>query len=344
MVLFRRNWTMLLFCPTIAVLLALGIAGCLAPPNTRRVVLTSDRMPALRAAVEGHWAASSAQGAWKACAAYGPPIETGRIADRGLKEISGLAVSRKNPGVLWVHNDSGDGPFLYALSTAGALLGRLELKGARAVDWEDLALGPCDAGDCLYVGDIGDNKAMRKSVAVYRLVEPAVQAATPFGEMVVDSVTRFDLVYPKGPRNAESLAVHPNGTVYLLTKKRSTTATLFAFSTAASDRPIRLQPVGNVKIAQGLSRKITGMDIHPDGRRLLLRTYSNVLERRLEPGDAFTQIAQSPERLVPSATEPKGEAVGYDPVHGGYYQISEGTRPTVYCVGCATKTDPGQRP
>ncbi|MEK9751464.1 MAG: hypothetical protein VW236_07935 [Flavobacteriaceae bacterium] len=39
----------------------------------------------------------------------------GYSIDTRLKEISGLVVSRKNPGVFWVHNDSGDAPVLYAL-------------------------------------------------------------------------------------------------------------------------------------------------------------------------------------------------------------------------------------
>jgi hypothetical protein len=32
-----------------------------------------------------------------------------------LAESSGVAVSRTQPGVLWSHNDSGDGPTLYAI-------------------------------------------------------------------------------------------------------------------------------------------------------------------------------------------------------------------------------------
>ncbi|HNT88181.1 MAG TPA: WD40 repeat domain-containing protein, partial [Candidatus Hydrogenedentes bacterium] len=40
-----------------------------------------------------------------------------------LTEISGLLDSRQNPGVFWVHNDSGDAPRLYALSHTGEHLG-----------------------------------------------------------------------------------------------------------------------------------------------------------------------------------------------------------------------------
>ena len=40
--------------------------------------------------------------------------EIGEVPDE-LTESSGLAVSRTQPGVLWSHNDSGDGPNLYAM-------------------------------------------------------------------------------------------------------------------------------------------------------------------------------------------------------------------------------------
>lgn len=41
---------------------------------------------------------------------------TGTFADRRLDESSGVAVSRRNPGVLWTHND-GPRPVLYATDT-----------------------------------------------------------------------------------------------------------------------------------------------------------------------------------------------------------------------------------
>jgi len=73
-----------------------------------------------------------------------------RVTDMGplppeLRESSGLAASRAHPGLFWSHNDSGDGPMLYAIDTTAALLGVVEVEGARAVDWEALGMGPCPA-------------------------------------------------------------------------------------------------------------------------------------------------------------------------------------------------------
>src|SRR6266851_3364421 len=99
---------------------------------------------------------------------------TGTLQSPRVKEISGVAVSRAHPGVLWTHNDSGDGSYMYATDLTGADRGFVRIDGARAVDWEDIALGPCPVrrGACLYIADTGDNDRTRKSVVIYAVPEP----------------------------------------------------------------------------------------------------------------------------------------------------------------------------
>src|SRR6185503_21353754 len=53
------------------------------------------------------------------CAQYGPSRVWAINTTPVLTDASGLAISAKNPGVLWSHNDSGGFPFLYALTTNG---------------------------------------------------------------------------------------------------------------------------------------------------------------------------------------------------------------------------------
>ena len=40
------------------------------------------------------------------------------ITDPRITESSGLAASRQHPGIYWTHNDSDDGPYLYAVDSA----------------------------------------------------------------------------------------------------------------------------------------------------------------------------------------------------------------------------------
>src|SRR5687767_1112606 len=54
-----------------------------------------------------------------------------------LPEASGAALSRRTPGLLWSHNDSGE-PLLFAFDTSGALRGRVHVPNAAVEDWEDV--------------------------------------------------------------------------------------------------------------------------------------------------------------------------------------------------------------
>src|SRR5439155_7112130 len=60
-----------------------------------------------------------------------------------VRESSGIAVSRAHRGVLWTHNDSADDAYVYATDLAGTDRGVVRIRGARAVDWEDIDLGSC---------------------------------------------------------------------------------------------------------------------------------------------------------------------------------------------------------
>jgi hypothetical protein len=82
----------------------------------------------------------------------------GHVRAPEATELSGLVASTAQKGVLWSHNDSGDRARLFALRTDGSLIASLDVPGAEAVDWEDIAVGP---DDTLLVGDIGDNGASR---------------------------------------------------------------------------------------------------------------------------------------------------------------------------------------
>src|SRR5690606_5594728 len=102
-----------------------------------------------------------------------------RVADlpAPLDEASGVAVSRSPNGPVWVHNDSEGTAMLYALDRAGSPVAEIALPEAGAqFDWEDIAVGPCPDGDCIYIGDIGDNLHRRDDRAILRLAEPRIDA------------------------------------------------------------------------------------------------------------------------------------------------------------------------
>lgn len=93
----------------------------------------------------------------------------GRIKAKRINESSGICPSRKHDGVFWTHNDSGDGPRLFAIRLDGSLVATVTVKGAKARDWEDIAI---DTDGVIHIADVGNNKHNRKDLRVYRVHEP----------------------------------------------------------------------------------------------------------------------------------------------------------------------------
>ena len=76
------------------------------------------------------------------CAKWGEPVPHGELPSI-LPEASGLAASARYPGVLYTHNDSGDSARFFMMDETAKVIAEMRLPGATAVDWEDIALGPC---------------------------------------------------------------------------------------------------------------------------------------------------------------------------------------------------------
>ena len=64
---------------------------------------------------------------------------SGVLIDSQLDEISGLAASRRHPGVLWMIDDGGNPERLFAVSDDGERLATFRIEGVTKTDWEDIA-------------------------------------------------------------------------------------------------------------------------------------------------------------------------------------------------------------
>ena len=226
---------------------------------------------------------------------------------RVLRETSGLAASRRHPGILWTHDDSGGEPVVYALDAMGRIVGAVRVTGARNLDWEDIALGPCASGDCLYIGDIGDNAAARPEVEIYRVPEPAP------GDARTAPAERLTLTYPDGPRDAEALYVLPDGAIYIVSKgRRSPVAVYRVPHGAAPDTPLRLARIQvlspNGSEVDGL---VTGADATPDGHWVAIRTYAWLRLYRVGTGGQLAPALPNPGAPLEDAGETQGEAVAF---------------------------------
>jgi hypothetical protein len=259
------------------------------------------------------------------CATYGVPAATG-TEPSSLTELSGLVASRKNPGVLYAHNDSGSNSTLIVMSDVAAPLGQFVLSNVTAVDWEDVAVGPCDAGSCIFVGEIGDNNLAYASRAVYRFAEPNLSPTTPMGTQMV-TADALTFVYPDGRHNAETLLVEPtSGDIFVITKVSSVASTVYRMPKPFTPgSQATMEKVGDLALP-GSAGLVTGGDVHPCGTRMLIRTYPMIYEFKLGAGQPFSSIFAVPPTAVATPTqaqESQGEAVTYAADGVGYFTASE---------------------
>jgi hypothetical protein len=261
------------------------------------------------------------------------------LEDTDLNELSGLVASRASPGVLYANNDSGDAARFFAMDTDAKALGRFELDGASANDWEDMTIGPCPAGTCVFLGDIGDNRRVRTDYAIYRVKEPAVAVGKPVGTVKV-AWERFAFEYPAGEKfNAETLFAHPvTGELYIVIKQSAGDPSMvFKFPMPMdASKSATLIKVAELKVPEPKDQALTGGGLSPDGNALLLRMYNRLVELKLPAGAPFEQIFAAKAVNVPVSAEQQGEAVAWKADGRGYFTASEevGVKPTLNRVEC----------
>lgn len=223
----------------------------------------------------------------------------------GIPEASGLVASRATDGRLWAHNDSGK-PEIFALDTNGKVAARLTVTGAQIDDWEAMASAPCEGGHCLFLADIGDNDATRRSISVYRVPEP--QAGS--GTARVNAVYRA--TYPDGAHDAETLLAGPDGSLYIVTKGDTGAVALYRFpKQLRTDVTMQLERVGVLSDKQPAEdARITDGAVSADGKSVVLRTTSTLT---FYPAADFLkgQFRESRRVDLTSLGEPQGEAVSF---------------------------------
>ena len=241
------------------------------------------------------------------------------VLDADLLESSGLAVSRTHEGVLWTHNDSGSGPILHAIRMDGTLIRRFRVL-ANAIDWEALDLGPCPpnsglggagGGDCLYIGDLGDNGGRRPNYQLYVVPEP-----DPLSEDAAALVPRtLQYRYAEGPDNTEAMAVTPSGRITWVTKgskgRMGIYHSEFEEWVEALDRQVLvLESVGVLPMPRDFPwwRTVTGAGYSRSGELLAVRSYSEISFFTVDENGTLREVGEA---CYLGQSEPQGEAVAF---------------------------------
>jgi hypothetical protein len=266
---------------------------------------------------------------------YGSPVKLGVLSHKEIKESSGIVSSRTTSGLYWTHNDSGDGPFLYAFESNGAHKGVWRVTGATARDWEGIAAGPGPkrGTNYLYIGDIGDNRGLREEIRVYRLREPLVTSAdassSKANPIATEDAEIIRLRYPDGDYDAETLLVHPrNGNIYIVTKIPLGNPLIYeARAPLGTGEPTTMVRVGEINLPGLFGGLITGGDISPDGLRVALCDYNQGYELVLaDVSTPFNAVWKQPLTEIDMGKRKQGEAIGYRLDGRALLATSEGKR------------------
>ncbi|GAB3075336.1 hypothetical protein [Nocardioides zeae] len=233
------------------------------------------------------------------------------FTDPDIVESSGLAVVG---GRFVTVNDSGDSGRVFAVDPATGDTVGVTSWTPDPVDVEAVAPAYVDgeASSEVWVGDIGDNRAVRDSVEVLRV---------PVGwEDATAEPARFELRYADGPRDAESLLVVPGTDQLLVVSKGVLGGTFYA-------APEQLVP-GQANVLEPLAPALgvaTDAAFFPDGRHLVVRNYGAAAVYTY-PGLTEVGTFDLPE-------QPQGEGIAVDADDPGAVLLTtEGPRTPVLRV------------
>lgn len=247
-------------------------------------------------------------------------------------EASGVSLSVRNPGVVYVLDDGPGSTGVVAVDTTTGSTTTVTVDGLEGRDTEALAVGSCRRRrrpTCLFIGDIGNNQGAWESVQVWRVREPDLRPARQEVTVAGDVAT---YTYPDAPVNAEAMLVE-RGRPFVITKESRDSGTggtpdphLLAARRFADGRlrdlgPIPLpEPKTGGLVGAFVGNVVTGAELA--GARVVLRTYEHVLiytpHRKNAP---LRSLARWTPREVDAPTLRQGEGVAMD--HCGVWLVSE---------------------
>jgi len=236
-----------------------------------------------------------------------------------LREASGLAFSLRNPGLLWLNNDSGAPATLQAIAADGTFLGSLKLRNGTAIDWEDCTSFLWEGKPCLLIADVGDNGASRARVRLFVVAEPERSELSPTKPCVVDPLWQIDLSYPDGPRDCESVAVDLPARRVLLISKRTQPPVIYSVPLHPGDGrgqvATRQGTMSWLERPQGLlahpfGGQPTGLSISADGLHAALLCYDGVWTFTREASEDWVKVLARPGHRHSVGALVQAEAVG----------------------------------
>lgn len=252
--------------------------------------------------------------------AAGDARVSGLMLDSQLSEISGLAVSNRHDDTLWMHDDGGNPPRLFAVDRDGGRVATFRVEGVPKTDWEDIAAFRADGRDWLMLADTGDNGGLRRTLQLHVIEEPAT-----LENARLKPAWSIVFRWPDGPRDCEAVAVDQRRNEVLLISKRRQPPELFRLPLRPQvDPPEVAERIGRLRMPAALapqsgtderaplSAQVTAASISPDGRRLAVLTYRYLLIYAKATAEDWAKAVARPPRVLTLPWLPQAEAMGWD--------------------------------
>lgn len=185
-----------------------------------------------------------------------------------LEENSGIIFY---DNLLWTINDSGGENKIYGFDFSGKIKKEIEIKGAKNIDWEDIAQDKKH----IYICDFGNNASTRKDLKVYQIKKKDISKKSSQKidskeiEFEYKNQKDFNRKQQSGSFDCEAL-VELDDFLYCFTKSWATRTTT-AYKFPAKKGKYKSDPLDSLNVT-GL---ITAADISPNKKILALMGYKN---------------------------------------------------------------------
>jgi hypothetical protein len=260
---------------------------------------------------------------------FGDRQDLGIISDTRLTELSGIDPGIINENIFWVHNDSDEPDEIYGIDRTGKLIAILSFGKIHFTDLEDISVGsgPDSRKSYIYLGDVGDNDAVREYKCIYRFEEPLVlQGSDTVQILNIGSVDSLFFNFPDGKRDCEAIMYDEISKSMVMVSKREKNARVYsALLPATNNDTMNVQFVCELPFgSEGFqSSGVTGGDISNDGREILIRNYGKVYYFLRDEGVSLKDALSAAPIITPYIPEPQGEGVCVGANSEGFYTVSE---------------------
>ncbi len=269
-------------------------------------------------------------------------------------EVSGIAISRtqkyNNSDIVYLHNDGSKISIAAYEVNTGNFIQKFTLKDISTSDLEDMAIGPCVEmpGDCIYLADIGNNKARvktpfgkkgRKKQQIIKFPEPIVDGS---GDAILSKEMKIlKISYGSGSptkkADAESIFVDPvgdenggkAGDIYIITKwsrgqQKNSRIFRYPFIEQTPEKTYAMTVITDSYVKD--LPMITRADISADGSIIAIgtRTLTHVWKRN--PGQSIPQAIKNEycgNYSTDRSQHHQLEAIGFSPDNSYVLEISE---------------------